>query len=100
MMGVPRVRGVFVTAPLAAAAATAAGEMRRRPTVVGLDFTQSALDALRAGGVAALLYSGEERQARVALTALSEALTARRTRGHVDVRQELVLRSNLENYLT
>ena len=99
MMSAPRTRGIFVTAPLAAAAATAAGEMRRRPTVVGLDFTASAQEALRAGGVAALLYSGEERQATTALTALCEALTAHRTCGHVDVRQELVLRSNLENYL-
>ncbi len=95
----PRLRGVFVAAPIAAGVATAAGELRRKLTVVGADFTRPAQDALRAGSIAALLYPAPDRQAEKALTALAEALTGGRTPGILTVRQELVLKSNLESYL-
>ncbi len=95
----PRLRGVFVTAPMAAAVASAASDLRRKLTVAAADFTRPAQEALRSGSVAALLYPSPERQVETALAALAEALTARRTPGILTVRQELVLKSNLESYL-
>ena len=96
----PRLRGLFVTAPIVGAAVAALGEAKRKITVVGSDFTRPALDALRAGSVAALLYSSPERQMEHALIELCNRLAGRRSDGAAfRIRQELVLKSNLENYL-
>lgn len=95
-----RVRGIFVTAPLTAAAAAVTAELRRKPILVGADFTRAAQEGLRAGSISALLYPAEERQASLALRALVSALNGGNAPlGHLTVRQELVLKSNLENYV-
>lgn len=95
----PRLRGVFVTAPIAAPVASAVNDLRRKLTVVAADFTRPAQEALRSGSVAALLYPSPERKVERALAILAEALTANQAPGIVTVRQELVLKSNLESYL-
>ena len=94
----PRVRGVFVSAPIASFAVSAMAELRKKPLIVGADFTRPAMDALRAGSIAALLYSAEERQVSAALYALSDVLCGR-TPALGPIRQELVLKSNLESYI-
>ena len=98
MAAAPRVRGIFVSAPIASYVVSAMAELRKKPLIVAADFTRPAQDALRAGNVAALLYSAEERQVASALYALSDALCGR-TPSVPPVRQELVLKSNLENYI-
>ncbi len=96
----PRLRGLFVTAPILGPVVAALGEAKKKITVVGSDFTRPALDALRAGGVAALLYSSPERQMESVLIELCNELAGRKTDDAVfRIRQELVLKSNLENYL-
>ena len=76
------------------------GEARKKLSVVGCDFTRPALDALRAGNVAALLYPSPERQLEAAVRALCDSLTGRPPEAPtLAVRQELVLKSNLESYL-
>lgn len=99
LSSLPRIRGLFVTAPLAGAVAAAALEGRKKPLIVAADFTPPAQDALRAGSVAALLYPSPERQVEAGLLALSEALRRPPCRTATFVRQELVLKSNLESYL-
>ena len=94
----PRIKGVFVTAPMVAAVSAAAGELRRKLTVIGSDFSRPALEALRSGSVAALLYPSPERQTEAALLGLCEYLNGGTAPGLVTVRQELVLKSNLESY--
>lgn len=94
----PRVRGIFVSAPIAPYVASATAELRKKPLIVAADFTRGAQDALRAGSLSALLYSGEERQVTTALYALADILNGR-TPTLAPVRQELVLKSNLESYL-
>ncbi len=94
-----RVEGLFVTAPLVGTVSAALADVRNKPTVIGLDFTSAATEALRAGSIAALLYTSPERQIERALLTLAEYLTSHREGGHTTVRTELVLRSNLENYL-
>lgn len=94
-----RVRGIFVTAPLAVAAAAVAAEMRRKPVLIGADFTRAAQEALRAGSISALLYPAEERQAALALRSLVASMNGAAPAGHLTVRQELVLKSNLESYI-
>ena len=94
-----RVRGIFVTAPLAVAATTVTAELRRKPVLIAADFSRAAQDALRAGSVSALLYPAEERQAALALRALVSAMNGGSPAGHLTVRQELVLKSNLESYI-
>ena len=95
----PRLRGLFLVSPLVAPVTAALAEARKKLSVVAADFTRPAVDALRTGGVAALLYPAPERQAELAVHALGEIFA----KGHTDelrpVRQELVLRSNLESYL-
>ena len=98
MAAAPRVRGVFVSAPIASYAVSAMAELRKKPLIVGADFTRSAMEALRAGNIAALLYSAEERQVATALYALSDALRGS-TPSPIPIRQELVLKSNLESYI-
>lgn len=98
MAGAPRVRGVFVSAPIATYAAAALADLRKKPLIVAADFTRPAMDALRAGSIAALLYSGEERQVTAALYALADTLCGRVPTVPA-IRQELVLKSNLEGYL-
>ena len=98
MVASPRVRGIFVSAPIASYVASATAELRKKPLIVGEDFTRPAQDALRTGGIAALLYSAEERQIASALYALAEALSGR-TPAVFPIRQELVLKSNLENFI-
>lgn len=95
----PRVKGIFVSAPMVGAVSAAAGELRRRLTVIGADFSRPAIEALRAGSVAALLYPSPERQTEAALLGLCEHLETGRAPGLVTVRQELVLKSNLESYM-
>ncbi|MBQ2718724.1 MAG: substrate-binding domain-containing protein, partial [Clostridia bacterium] len=94
-----RIGGLFVTAPLVGTLSATLADLRQRPTVIGIDFTAPATEALRAGTVAALLYTSPERQVERALLYLADHLTTRREVGHTTVRTELVLRSNLENYL-
>ena len=94
----PRVRGIFVSAPIAAYVASALSDLRKKPPVVAADFTRPAQDALRSGSLAALLYSGEERQVASSLYALADILCGR-TPTVTSVRQELVLKSNLESYI-
>lgn len=94
-----RIEGLFVTAPLVGTVSAALADVKNKPTVIGLDFTATATEALRTGSVAALLYTSPERQVERALLALGDHLTTRREGGHTTVRTELVLRSNLENYL-
>ena len=94
----PRVRGIFVSAPIASYVASATAELRKKPLIVAADFTRGAQEALRAGSVSALLYSGEERQVTSALYALADTLCGR-TPAVTPIRQELVLKSNLESYL-
>ena len=98
MAAAPRVRGIFVSAPIASYVSSATVEMRKKPLIVGADFTRSAQDALRAGSIAALLYSAEERQIASALYALADALSGRAPTVS-PIRQELVLKSNLENFI-
>ncbi len=100
MAAAPRLRGLFVTGPIVGAVVAALGEAKKKITVVGSDFTRPALDALRAGNVAALLYSSPEKQMERVLIELCNVLAGRRTDDAVfRVRQELVLKSNLESYL-
>lgn len=94
-----RVRGIFVTAPLTVAATAVTADLRRKPVLVGADFTRAAQEALRAGSISALLYPAEERQASLAVRSLVAAMSGGTPAGHLTVRQELVLKSNLESYL-
>lgn len=98
MAAAPRVRGVFVSAPIASYVVSATAELRKKPLIVAADFTRPAMDALRAGNIAALLYSAEERQVASALYALADLLCGRPA-AVAPIRQELVLKSNLENYI-
>ena len=96
----PRLRGIFAAGPIVGAVVAALAEAKRKITVVGCDFTRPALDALRAGGAAALLYAAPERQIEAALITLCNALAGRTAdAGAIRIRQELVLKSNLESYL-
>ena len=95
----PRLRGLFVTAPLVGTVAAAMADLRRQPLLVGLDFTRPALDALRAGDAAALLYTSPERLVERALWHLAGYLTGRGEIGRETLRTELVLKSNLESYV-
>lgn len=95
----PRLRGIFVTSSFASAVAAALAESRRRVTVVAADFTRPAIEGLRAGNVAALLYPSPERQVQTAVEALCGYFKSGIAPGSVSVRQELVLKSNLESYL-
>lgn len=95
----PRLRGIFVTAPLVGAVAAAMADLRKKPLLVGLDFTKAATDALRAGDAAALLYTAPERLAERALLGLAAHLTGAAADATLTLRTELVLKSNLESYL-
>ncbi len=95
----PRLRGLFVTAPLVSSVAAAMADIRKKPLLVGLDFTRPALDALRAGDAAALLYTAPERLVERALLGLAGHLIGQSNGGACTVRTELVLKSNLESYL-
>lgn len=95
----PRLRGLFITGPITSAVVATLGESRKRLTVVASDFTRPAMEALRGGSVAALLYPSPERQLTLALHAMLAALTGQPTAASQTVRQELVLKSNLESYL-
>ncbi len=98
LAAVPRLRGLFVTAPLVGAVAAAMADLRKKPLLVGLDFTRPALEALRAGDAAALLYTAPERLAERAILGLAAHLSGQ-SAGTCTVRTELVLKSNLESYL-
>ncbi len=95
----PRLRGLFVTAPLVGAVSAAMADLRKKPLLVGLDFTRPAQEALRAGEAAALLYTAPERLTERALLALAAHLTGQPTEPLRLGRTELVLKSNLESYL-
>ena len=95
----PRLRGIFVTAPLIGAVAAAMADLRKKPLLVGMDFTRPALDALRAGNAAALLYTSPERLAEHALLSLAATLSGQAPMPMGAQRVELVLKSNLESYL-
>ena len=94
-----RLRGLFVTSSFAASVVAALADSRRRVTVVAADFTRPAQEALRSGGVAALLYPSPERQVQAALEGLCAYLGTGEAAASVAIRQELVLKSNLESYL-
>ncbi|MBO7761847.1 MAG: LacI family DNA-binding transcriptional regulator [Clostridia bacterium] len=95
----PRLRGLFLASPLVAPVTAALAEARKKLTVVAADFTRPAVEALRTGGVAALLYPAPERQAELAVHALGALFAKGQAAAVHPVRQELVLRSNLESYL-
>ena len=95
----PRLRGLFLTGPITSAVVATLGESRKRLTVVASDFTRPAIEALRGGAASALLYPAPERQLTLALQALLSALTGGTPVASRTVRQELVLKSNLESYL-
>ena len=95
----PRLRGLFVIGPITSAVVATLGEGRRRLAVVASDFTRPALEALRGGSVSALLYPSPERLLTTALRALLATLTGHPTATAQTVRQELVIKSNLESYL-
>lgn len=97
--GNPRLRGLFLASPLVAPVTAALSEARKKLTVVAADFTRPAVDALRTGGVAALLYPAPERQIELAVRTLSTLFATGVAPEIAPVRQELVLRSNLESYL-
>ncbi len=94
----PRVKGLFVASPIVGTVTAALGEYRKRITVIGADFTKTAQEALRAGSASALLYPSPEKQAEEALYALCDRLNGQGGEGLITVRQELVLKSNLESY--
>lgn len=95
----PRLRGLFITGPITSAVVATLGEVKRRLAVVASDFTGPAQEALRSGAASALVYPSPERQVTVALHALLSSLGGHPGAKVLTVRQELVLKSNLESYL-
>lgn len=93
-----RLRTLFVASPLIPAVLATMAETKKKYTVIGTDFSSPATEALRAGQVAALLYTAPERQMEEAVRALRGWLFGGKAAGLIPVRPELVLRSNLECY--
>ncbi len=94
----PRLRGVFVTAPLVGTVAPLLAEAKKKIYLLGADFTAAAKDALRAGSATALLYPAPVRQVEAALLSLARFLVAGGATPPISVRMELVLKSNLDSY--
>ena len=94
----PDLNGFFVTSYVSPAVCRAVADSGRQVHVVGVDLFAGSIACLRSGIMAAAIFQNQHRQAQLALEAVVNHLRGIAPEACIQVKPELVLRTNLSCY--
>ena len=94
----PQMDGLFVTSYVSPAVCQCAADLNRPMHIIGVDLFADSISCLRSGTLAAAIFQNQQRQAQLALEAVVNHLRGIAPENSIQVKPELVLRTNCSCY--